>query len=766
MATSDTTVTPLPPTLEGALQLYNTNLFTQAKIVFEQLDAKTPNSPEILIGLGMSYWKCNELDTAEQKLRRALELNPLHDIASRSLAIILHSKKQFTEAEEFARKAVKLSPQVAQHIFTLGVTVAALGKFDEALDYYHQALAINPRYPEALHNIGVIKLFLRDMPAAIKFFTAALSAKPHYPDAYKNLASALKESGSPLEALALLRYLVNLDPQRSESWRILGSFYRDTHHNIQASESYRKAIELNPQNYEAMADLAIVLRDEGQTLESRALYGVLIEQLPHPISFRIRKALTFPLITNSAEEIELIRTQMNDELDEINELPQTIADPLTEINLTNFYTAYHGLNDRLLQTKIASTIINKTPTVSYTAPHLAHWRSSDVLSIPNTSTTPASSIEITIPYQIPRLKRKIKVGVCSRHLVNHTVGSLWGDLFAHLDKEAFELYVFYNSPTPIDPHSLVGQRAQKSIFLPLDLMRARSIIADYTLDILFYPDIGMEPLTYFLSFSRLAPIQCVTWGHPVTTGVPTIDYFVSSRHLEVENAQSHYSESLITLPTLNTLYNKPEHIENVCRKELGIPEQGTLYTCPQSLFKLHPDMDYIFRRILQADPRNILAVPAGNFPGLVSLLMQRFEKSLPDVIKQIVVVPPLTQSKFLGLIALSDVMLDPIHFGGGMTTLQALALGTPVVTLPGKFMRSRISVACYKQIGYEELIASDPEHYVQIAVRLGREVHYRSGVKDTLQRITDPLFTNMNVVNELEAFLIEAIRNYSTKPTV
>lgn len=754
MGTSDIIDTPQPFTIEGALLLYNSNNFPQAKIAFEQLNKSTPDVPEVLIGLGMSYWNCNNFDTAELKLRRALELNPQHDIASRSLAIILHSKKQFVEAEVHARNAIKISPQSAQHIFTLGVIVVAQGKFDDALDYYHQALAITPRYAEAHHNIGIIKLYRRDFPSAIKCFTTALSIKPNYRDAYKNLATALKESGSPIEALALLKYLIKLDPQRSDYWGLLGSFYRDTNHHVQACESFRKAIELNPNNIESVADLAIALRNEGQSVESRALHEVLLDKTPDNIAYRIRHALTFPLITNSVEEIELIRSQINNELDEINETQQTIADPLAEINFINFYTAYHGLNDRFIQTKLAATIIAKSPTVSFIAPHINAWNNNDIISI-----RPEESGKEATQEQTPLIKRRIRVGVCSKHLIDHTIGLLWGDLFANLDKNSFELYVFYNSSVPLDPNSTLGKHAHQVSFLPPDLARAQKNISDCKLDILFYPDIGIEPLTYFLSFSRLAPIQCVTWGHPVTTGIPTIDYFVSSDHLEVENAQSHYSETLITLPTLNTFYKRPENIENVSRQELGIPGHGTLYVCPQSIFKFHPEMDYIFRRILQADSQNMLVIPEGNFPGLASLLMERFKKSLPDVLKQLFIVKRLKQEKFLGLLDLADVILDTIHFGGGSTTLQALALGTPVVTLPGKFMRSRISVACYHQINYLELVAQDPEHYIQIALQLGRDEHYRADVSSALKNATAPLYSSMNAVKELEAFFIQAIKN-------
>ena len=73
-------------------------------------------------------------------------------------------------------------------------------------------------------------------------------------------------------------------------------------------------------------------------------------------------------------------------------------------------------------------------------------------------------------------------------------------------------------------------------------------VAATELDVLFYADIGMDPTTYFLAFSRLAPVQCVTWGHPVTTGIPNIDDYLSSDVFEAPGAEAHYTERLIRLP--------------------------------------------------------------------------------------------------------------------------------------------------------------------------------------------------------------------------
>src|SRR5207247_8154977 len=93
----------------------------------------------------------------------------------------------------------------------------------------------------------------------------------------------------------------------------------------------------------------------------------------------------------------------------------------------------------------------------------------------------------------------------------------------------------------------IQEHADEYVVLPADLPLARRLIAEQRLDVLVYTDVGLDPVTSTLAHSRLAPVQCVTWGHPVTTGIPTLDYFLSSELLEGEGAEQHYTENLVRL---------------------------------------------------------------------------------------------------------------------------------------------------------------------------------------------------------------------------
>jgi predicted O-linked N-acetylglucosamine transferase (SPINDLY family) len=104
-------------------------------------------------------------------------------------------------------------------------------------------------------------------------------------------------------------------------------------------------------------------------------------------------------------------------------------------------------------------------------------------------------------------------------------------------------------------------------------------------------------------------------------------------------------------------------------------------------------------------------------------------------------------------------MLDPLHFGGGNTTYEGLAIGTPIVTLPSQFMRGRVTAACYRKMQVADCIAPDPAGYVEMALRLGTDPEYRDRVKAKILAANHVLYEDVAAVRELEQFFVTAVAN-------
>jgi predicted O-linked N-acetylglucosamine transferase (SPINDLY family) len=284
----------------------------------------------------------------------------------------------------------------------------------------------------------------------------------------------------------------------------------------------------------------------------------------------------------------------------------------------------------------------------------------------------------------------------------------------------------------------------------------REAIAAQSFDILLYADIGMEPLSYYLAFARLAPIQCVTWGHPDTTGLETVDYYISNNLAEPENGQESYTEKLVRLDGVQSWYPRmprPEQLPN--REFLGLPEEGGFYLCPQNSIKIHPDMDAALAEILERDKTGRLVIFDSADPNWTRLLFARWSAVFGDKLERVHVLSQRSLDEFLCVLAVADVVLDTWPFGAGNTNYQTFAMGVPVVTLPGQWIRGRGTLAHYQHMGIEDCIAESPEQYVEIAVRLGTDPDFRKNISQKICDNASAVLEDEVCVRSLTRFLEE-----------
>jgi predicted O-linked N-acetylglucosamine transferase (SPINDLY family) len=284
------------------------------------------------------------------------------------------------------------------------------------------------------------------------------------------------------------------------------------------------------------------------------------------------------------------------------------------------------------------------------------------------------------------------------------------------------------------------------------------------LHLLLIPGIGMDDMTLRLAALRLAPVQATSWGHPDTTGLPTIDDYLSSALMEPPEGDRHYTERLIRLPNLSIWYEPPEVApERVTRAEIGVPEDAVLYWCCQSLYKYLPRYDDVFPRIAAAVPKArfvFIKYPHGE--KVTALFRERlrlaFAKSGGDAERHCVFLPPMSAARFAAVGGLADVFLDSLGWSGCNSTLEALASDLPVVTMAGELMRGRHSAAILTLLEMPELIAADAEAYVARAVELGLGPERRRTLRERIARCKHRLYRDAAAIDGLAAYLEEAAR--------
>ena len=626
-------------------------------------------------------------------------------------------------------------------MFEIGVIERALdlvldGKLHQASSICQELRKRFGDHPTVLFLLGTIALKSKPPRDALPYLRQAVDLEPEQLEFRKILGTALQDQDQPNEALIHYKFVLDAEPdtlniiyKSAQCLEILGRL-------DEAIEALRTAVSLNPAYHPAVLKLAQLMRAEGDTKAAVREIREL-SNLRGDLTFEAMcSSWILPVVPRSREEMADARERYQAATMALELLQGSVDEKLLLGTTTNFMAVYQGLDDRRYQEAIANFFRTNCPSLSYRAPHLEQRPGV------NSSQT------------------KIRIGFVSTNFYNHTVGKLFRGIIAELNSAVFDVFVFGGEEK--DEIALfIKNNCYQFDELPHDLPEARQVIANTRLDIIVYADIGMSPLTYFLAFSRLARVQCAGWGHGVTTGLISIDYFISSFHLQeadFEKAQSHYTEKLVRLtlpPTYLYPVQKPKPTDT---PNISFADGKNRYVCLQSLFKIHPDFDLVLVEILRRDPNGICIFVDGQ-AGWSKILRARWEKLESGINTRIHFLPRLDQNAFLALINAADVILDTIFCCGGISSAEALSQGAPIVTWPNtELLFARVTNAYYEEIGIRDCIAVDAEDYVAKSVRLGTDRLWRKTVSKRIRERNHLLFKRREVLDELEEFFRSSLR--------
>ncbi len=684
---------------------------------------------------GVADLNGNRVETAIQRLKREIAHRGPSVETYRVLAMAWTRCRRPAKAIEVLLQALLLAPQDSQLLTEYANICAAYGWPPEPLHGRWSAIAtdLDPQGPygsltpaAAISRAAHLQSAGRLGPALEWCLKAVVLA----PDDHLHPARAadlLLRTGRTVEALHLLRRAVTLSPSVA-TFQQIGGLCQELHDFAAAQEAYQRALALEPDYIPALCAVGHLLQDEGKLDEGNVFLRKAYQLKPDPL-VRIVMETALPPLYESCEDLQSRRRGLMESLEQLCS-DGVVVDPTERAIPTNFYIPYHGLNDRSLAEKVGRIYRPRDNHVCAIRPGASH--------------------------------RKIRVGFLSKFFCRHTIGRLNLGTVQKLSRERFEVVVL-SARRPDDPfaHEFVTA-ADNYVTLSDQLASALQQIRQLELDVLFFTDVGMDPFTYSLAFARSAPMQCVTWGHPATTGSPTMDFFISSDRLEIPAAQEHYTEKLVRLPDLAVYYPRPVMPTNAPgREHFGFSADDHLYGCPQTLFKFHPAFDEILDNILRRDPRARVVCIEGRHTHWTDRLRNRLARRLGDATERIHFLPRLSWQEFMGVTHFVDVLLDPIHFGGGNTSYEALALGTPVVTLPGDFLRSRITLALYQRMGMETCVVNCPDQYVETALMLGTNAEYRQSVRAQIREVSQVLFEEVKGIRQLEQFWDQSVSELS-----
>ena len=661
--------------------------------------------------------------------KKIINVKPDTPEAYNNIGTIFSSRGETSKAITCFQKAVDIDPGFGEAYYNLGNAYSRIGDSDSAITSYQNSLKINPYYLNALINLGNLLLKENDLDGAIDFYQRALLLQSDHSGALCNMGNALKQKGKIEDAFNYYNKAIKFTPDLVQALNGKGNLYLEQERIDDAIVCFKEALQINPSFIEAYNNLGLAYKIQGRIDKAVSCFSKMLE-LKYDFGVEIKMAMLHPILCTSKEEMLHIRNELDERLDFLKSKNLRLEDPYKQVGVTNFLLALHGVNEKDMRQKIASFYLDICPNLVWESPYLKKSAG----------------------------KGRIRIGFVSRYLYDHTIGNLYRGIIKKLSREKFEVIVFRLPSKEDEISESICKAADKVVNLPDDLWKSRQIIAEHLLDILFFPEIGMDPLTYFIAFSRLAKVQCKR-GFPITSGIPNIDYFISSDAAEPVNAKEHYSESLVRLKTTGLYYYWPDIPEySPSRQKLGLPEGHNIYACPQSIFKLHPDFDYLLGEILHKDPKGILLLIEGKHEYWKDLLINRFKRIFPDAIDRIIFAPQLPRKDFISLFLVADAVLDTIHFSGGNTSLECFACGIPVVTWPSPLLPGRLTYGYYKQMGIMDCVADTFDSYVEIALRLANNSDWRNHIKDKIKAASYVLFENMNSVSELEIFFEQAVK--------
>jgi protein O-GlcNAc transferase len=667
--------------------------------------------PDYLAAL--SLHKAGKVDDAITKYRMVLETFPQFADAWHMAGVAEHQRQSATAAIDCIQRAIALNPNDPIYRNNLGVVLLSIGQSKGALDAFDQAVAINPAYAEATSNAGKAFELLGEWKDALDRFRQALALNPTNVTYVLAVGRHLLRVGQLEDAIALYRNALAFAPHNADLHNALGNALVHVRQSDKAAAAYEQAVRIDGTFPEAQFNLANAYCEQGRTSEAMNAMVSACALRPDKMAWRARAQLLSPTVFSDGTAIDAWQRDFSRILDELPEVLRGLGarDLLASGICPPFPLAFQGRTCRALKEKLAAAVRPLLPRC-----HLTR----------NTG-RPRIGFVITSGHEALFLR-------CT------------GGVVDGLSAKDFDIVVF----APGSAHRMLRDRLHRQslqlVSLGEDVTAAAEQIASLRCDVVYYWEVGTDAMNYLLPFMRPAPIQCTSWGTPVTSGVTEIDYYLSSHWIDCDSDDTGYTERVYRLKSLPTYQRRIDFPATVSRNDFGFSADEHLYLFPQMPLKLHPDTDPLLRRILELDPNATIVLKEGRSSATVQQLDSRLKTSLGFHHRRIRWIPWQSRDNYYRLVGIADVVIDATHYSAGSSCYDMFSGNLPIITLPGTMNVSRYTQACYNAMELDHLVAGNQEEYVAQAIAIATSASDRQTVRASLIERTPALFEDAQVV--------------------
>ena len=686
-------------------------------------------------------------DTLDTRVARSGDVDAMHAIARRAL-----ERGETAAAIAQLEQAIVIKPDDANLWCSLGAAHRRSDSFEAARQAYERALILKPDYPQVLSNLGEWCVAKEQSEEALEWFDQALACAPDFFEARLNKVAALFELARYEDARAAAEQLVADEPDRPEPYLNLGNVLVHTGKAKQGIKQYRKALELRPGYPEAHFNLATLLgsredlgtaivylerqiKERGETVHHQGLLAAAYQASGH--------------LTQAEELCRRIFEKQPDNISALVTLGSCLSSGGDSAAALPLYERVVELDGS--QASMGSNILfecNNLPQLGREEVFRRHcvWAT-------HFETPLLLPVNFSTRDRDPG--RKLRIGYVSGDFTVHPVGFLLRDILRYHDKGGFEVHCFSMAirAEEVLPELRESADAWEDIFFLSD-EELVDIIRKAEIDILVDLS-GHTAFNRLLAFARQpAPVQVEWIGYFHSTGMKSMDYFITDPYTTPSEGGQLFSEIPLFMPHTRFCYGPPAYAPDVVLPP--VEKSGSItFGSFNRLSKITDEVANAWARVLHAVPDSRLVLKAGALADTTvrERLMARFTKlGIPH--ERLDLRENSSHFEMLAQYGEIDIALDSFPFNGGMTTLEALWMGVPVVTIAGNSVVSRQTVSVLANIGLaEELAFPDIETYIQGAVALATD---RARLGELRQQIrprmaASPLRQPEQFVRDLEA---------------
>jgi predicted O-linked N-acetylglucosamine transferase (SPINDLY family) len=688
------------PYLSIAKILREQNKIDDSIAYLEKAVRINPTSAEILNEMGISIARKGDNKGAESYLNKAIQIAPSYVEARINMGNLLREQGRTDEAIQLYKKSLELCPASIDALNNLGIAFEEKGQIDEAINLYRQAILLNPRFYTAYYNLGRALKARGDIDSAIKNLREAIKLNDGFAPAYNELGVILTEKGNLEEAMAAYHKAIESDNTFHFAYHNLGNLFQAKGNLDQAISCYKKAIELCPNFGSSILHLAVALMNKDDVEGAVLFYHKALQiqkdyaggaYAPYGLHIHIK-----------AGEWELVE----EDLKRLLEHRFTISE-MEHLRKSLFNLCATDIDSKLIREKYEEYGKLMEQRYEKIASHfdLAHYD-----------------------------KKRLRIGYISPDLREHTMGYFTRSIMEQHDPRGFEIYCY--SMSSHEDHITKEIKKLSSKFQKIsDLPKKEAAHLIYNDKINILVDLAGHTVGNALEILAMKPAPLIVnhIGHANGTGLSTVDYKLTDYYADREDAASDYVEKLIRIPgCIYPHVDIPVPKNWIRREDYNIPEGTITFAAFCGIHKLNPRLLPLWRDILDRVKNAILLFSPPKIYRKTYLKLASSYGIDPECIRFLDTGGNFStdQCRYNAV----DIVLDTFPYGGGLTSINALNMLVPVVTLRGRKHGERMTYSILSNLGVTQTIAHKENEYISIACQLAKDSEFRGNVKEAIRK--------------------------------